>query len=129
MPVRAGEAEFGRELAADRVSQQQGDGTAALLVQRHVQSSCNGFFAAVLVTGQEDCEALFGPWGMRFSQYAHDFGIGKPFGDVLAGAQTRAELGAADVEGSHAGGDFVIGFVLVAVGEIDHLLERNDFYS
>ena len=34
--VGAGEAEFGGQLAADRVAQEQGHGTAALLVQRHV---------------------------------------------------------------------------------------------
>ncbi len=126
--VGAGEAEFGGELAADRVSQQQGNGPAALLVQRHVQGARYGVFAAVLVAGQEDGEALLEPWGVGFSEHAHDFGVGEPFGDVLAGAQSRAELRPADVEGSHAGGDLVVGLVLVAVGEIDHLLERYDFY-
>ncbi len=126
--VGAGEAEFGGELAADRVPQQQGNGPAALLVQRHVQGARDGVFAAVLVAGQEDGEALLEPWGVGFPEHAHDFGVGEPFGDVLAGAQSRAELRPADVEGPHAGGDLVVGLVLVAVGEIDHLLERHDFY-
>ena len=82
--VGAGEAEFGGEFAADRVSQQQGNGTAALLVQRHVQSSCYGVLAAVLIAGQEDGEALLEPCRVGFSEHAHDFGVGKPFGDVLA---------------------------------------------
>lgn len=128
VPVGAGEAEFGGELAADRVPQQQGDGTAALLVQRHVERARDGLLAAVLVAGQEDGEALLEPGRVGFPEHAHDFGVGEPLGDVLAGAETGAELGPADVEGSHAGGDFVVGLVLVAVGEVDHLLERDDFY-
>ena len=84
MAVGAGEAEFGGQFAADGVAQQQGNGTSALLMQRHIQCSCYCVFAAVLIAGEKDGEALLEPGWMGFSEHTDHFGVGEPFGDVLA---------------------------------------------
>ena len=96
-------------------------------MQRHVQGPRDSVLAAVLVAGQEDGEALLEARRVGFAQHAHNLGVGEPFRDVLAGAEAGAELSAADVENSHAVRDLVVGLVLVAVGEVDHLLEGDDF--
>ena len=96
-------------------------------MQGYVQSTSDGRFAAVLEPREENGEALFEARGMGLSEYTHDFRVGEPFGDLFAGSQSRAEFGTADVEGAGARGDFVIGFVFIGVGEVDHLLERDDF--
>lgn len=127
--VFAREAEFGGELGADGVAEEQGDGAAALLVEGDLEGAGDRVFAAVLVAGQEDGEALGEARRVRLSEHFDHFRVGEPFGDFFAGAEPVAEFGAADVEGSDAGGDFVFGSVFVAVGEVGHHLEGDDFDS
>ena len=125
--VFAGKAEFGGEFGADGVAQEEGDGAAALLVEGDLEGAGDGVLAGVLVAGEKDGEALGEAGRVRLPEHFDDFGVGEPFRDVFAGAEPVAEFGAADVEGSDAGWDFVFGTVLVAVGEVGHHLEWDDF--
>lgn len=125
--VVAGEAELGRELGAHGVAEEQGDGAAALLVKGDFQGAGHGVLAAVLVACQEDGEALGEARGVGLPEDFDHFGVGEPFRDVFARAQPVAEFGAADVERADAGGDFVFRPVFVAVGEVGHHLEGDDF--
>ena len=124
--VLAAEAEFGRELVAHGVAQQQGDGAAALLVEGDLESPGDGVLAGVHVPGQEDGEPLQGPRRAGLAQDLDDFRVGEPFGDVGPGAQPLAQLGAGDVQGAGAGGDLVLGLVLVGIGAVGDLLELDD---
>ena len=90
--VLAGEAELRGELAADGFAEEEGDGAAALLVEGHVEGAGDGVFAAVLVAGEHDGEALFVAGRVGLAQDADDFGVGEPFGDVAAGAEAVAEF-------------------------------------
>ena len=56
--VGSAEAELARELAANGVAEEEGDGSTSLLVQGDVESACDGVLARVLVAGQEDGETL-----------------------------------------------------------------------
>ena len=125
--VFLGETEFGRELAAHRVPEQEADGPPALLMQRHVEGARHRVLAAVLVAGQEDGEALFEARGMALAQHFDDFRVGEPLGDVLARAQARSQLRAGDVEGAYTLLNFVVRLVLVRVWEVGHHLEGHDF--
>ncbi len=49
--VGAREAEFAAEFVADGFAEEEGDGAAALLVQRYVEGARDGVFAAVCVAG------------------------------------------------------------------------------
>ena len=86
MPIGAREAQFGRELAAYGIAQQEADRPAALLVQRDIERARDGVLATVLVAGEEDGEALLEARGVGFAQNADDFRVGEPFGDVLTRA-------------------------------------------
>ena len=125
--VFVGEAEFGGELAADRLSEEERDGAAALLVEGDVERAGDGVFAGVGVASQEDGKALLVARRVGFAEHADDFGVGEPFRDVAAGAETAAELGAGDVEGLDLLWNFVFGSVLIGVGQVGHLLELDDF--
>ena len=96
-------------------------------MERYVQSACYGIFPAVLVAGKENRETLSEARGMGFPEYFHDFRVREPFWDIFSAAQAGTELRAGDVECADAWGDFVVGFVFVAVGEVDHLLEGYNF--
>lgn len=126
MAVLAVEAELGRELVADGVTQQQGDGTTTLLVQGNLQSTGDGVLAGVHVTSEEDGETLGSARGVGLAQNLDNLGVGEPLGDVGAGAQTTAELGTGDVEGLDASGDLVNGAVLIGIGEVGNHLEFDD---
>lgn len=124
--VFAAEAEFGGELVADGVTQQQGDGAAALLVEGDLESTRDGVLAGVHVTREEDGEALQGARGAGLAQDLDDFRVGEPFRDVSASAETLAQLSAGDVQSADAGGDFVLGLVFVGVRAVGDLLELDD---
>lgn len=124
--VFAAEAEFGRQLVADGVTQQQGDGTTTLLVEGDLQSTGDGVLAGVHVTGQEDGETLQSTRRAGLAQNLDNFGVGEPFGDVSSGAETVAQLGAGDVQGAGTGRDLVLGLVLIGVGAVGDLLELDD---
>lgn len=59
----AGEAQL-RDLVADGVTEEQGDGLTALPVQGVLQSTGNGVLARVNVTGKENGETLRGTKGV-----------------------------------------------------------------
>jgi len=92
VPVIAGEAELRGELGADGLAEEEGDGAAALLVEGHVEGAGDGVFARVLVAGKEDGETLLAAGRVGFAENADDFGVREPFGDLLTGAETLAEL-------------------------------------
>lgn len=90
--VLAAEAEFGGELVADGVAEEERDAAAALLVEGDVEGAGDGVFAAVLVACEEDGEALFVARWVGFAQDSDDFGVGEPFRDLGAGAEAFAEF-------------------------------------
>ena len=124
--VLASEAQLGGELVADSVTQEQGDGATALLVQGHLQGTGDGVLARVHVTCQEDGETLGRARGVGLAQDLDHLRVGEPLGDVSAGAQTATQLGAGDVQGLDALGNLVDGTVLVGVGQIGDHLELDD---
>lgn len=127
--IVAGEAEFGRELVADGVTEQERDWSPTLLVEGDLQGACDGRLAAVQVACEEDGETLRRARWVGFAEHLDDLGIGEPFWDLAAAAKTSSELGSADVQSLGAGGDLVIGLVLVGVWKIGELLELDDFDS
>ena len=126
LAVFAGEAELRGQLGADGVAEEERDAAAALLVEGDVQGACDGVLAGVGVAGKEDGETLLVAGRVGLAEDADDLGVGEPLGDLGAGAQTLAELGAGDVELAGGLGDLVDGLVLVGVGEVGHHLEGND---
>jgi len=124
--VLLAEAQLGRELVADRLAEEERHGPSALLVQGDLQGPRDLILAAVLVSRQEDGEALLRPRRVRLPQHLDNLGVREPLGDLAAAAETRAELCSRDVERADALGDLVDGCVLVAVGEICHHLEGDD---
>lgn len=123
--VLAGEAQLGRQLVSDVLAEEHGDGAATALHEGNLQSAGDLVLTAVLVTSHEDGETLLGRKGVLLAQDFDDLGVREPFGDLLAGAEAVSQLGTGDVEGAGALGDLVDGLVLVAVGEVDHLLELD----
>ena len=95
------ESEFGRQLRSDRLAQEQGDGSTALLVEGNLQGSRDRVLAAVLESRQEDGEALLEPCWVRFAQHLDHLGVGEPFGDVLSRAQATAKLCASQPDLKH----------------------------
>ena len=124
--VLTAEAQLRRELVAHGVTQQQRDGATTLLVQGDLQSTGDGILARVHVTGKEDGETLEGTRGARLAQDLDNFGVREPLGDVGTGAQTLAQFGPGDVQGTDALRDLVLGLVLVNVGAVGDLLELDD---
>lgn len=124
--VLAAEAELRGELVTDSVTEQERDRASTLLVQGNLQGTSNGILAGVHVTGKEDGEALVGTRGVGLAQDLDNLGVREPLGDVSAGAQALAELGAGDVQGLGAGGNLISGLVLVGVRAVGDLLELND---
>lgn len=124
--VLLGEAELGRELGPHRLAQQHGDGAAALLVERHLQSAGDLVLARVHVARQEDGEALLRPRRVRLAEDLNDLGVREPLRNLAAGPEPGAQLGTGDIEGADALGDGVDGRVLVAIGQVGHHLEGND---
>lgn len=119
-------AKLGRELVADVLAEEQGDGTATLLVKRHLQSTGDLVLAGVRVAGEENGKALLGAGRVRLAQHLDDLGVREPLRNLTAAAEAGAELGSGDVEGADTLGDLVNRGVLVAVGKVGHHLERND---
>jgi hypothetical protein len=124
--VLAAKAQLGGQLGAHCVAEEEGDGAATLLVQCDVECARDGVLAAVLVPGQEDGEALLVAGRVGFAQHLDDLRVGEPLGNLLTGPEALAQLCARDVECLDALGDFVLGLVLVGVGEVGHHLEGDD---
>lgn len=123
--VGLAKAQLRRQLRAHRLAQQHGHGAAAALVERRLQRARNLVLAAVLKARHEDGEALFARQRVLLAQHLDHLGVREPFGDLLAGAQAAAQLGAGNVHGARALGDLVGRHVLVAVGDVNHLLELD----
>lgn len=123
--VLAAVAKLGGELVADSLAEKHRDGAATTLVQGDLEGTGNRILAAVLVTSQEDGETLLSGQRVLLAEDLDDLGVREPGGDLLAGSETVSELSARDVEGASTLGDLVVGKVLIAVGEVDHLLELD----
>ena len=90
--IFAGVAEFGRELGADVLAQEQGDGASTLLVESDVQRARDRILARVCETGEENGETLLVARGVRFAEDLDDFRVREPLGDLLAGTEALSEL-------------------------------------
>lgn len=123
--LAAAEAQLRGQLTTDGVAKEQRHGSATALIKGSLQGASNLLLATVGVTSEEDGETLLLGEGVLLAQHLDDLGVGEPLGDLLAGAQTVAQLGTRDVEGGGALGDGVARPVLVLLGEVDHLLELN----
>lgn len=123
--VLLAEAKLRGELVSHSLAQQHRHGSATALVERDLESAGNLVLSAVLVARHEDGETLLGRQRVLLTEDLDDLGVREPLGDLLASAKTVAQLGAGDVGGASALGDLVTGHVLVAVGEVDHLLELD----
>lgn len=123
--VLAAEAQLGGELGAHRLTQQQRHGSTAALVQRRLEGTCDLVLAGVLVARQEDGEALFPRQWVLLSQHLDHLGVREPLGNLLAGPQAVSQLGTGNVHGAGALGDLVGRHVLVAVWDVNHLLELD----
>lgn len=109
----------------DSLAEEEGDGAAAALVKGDLEGLCDLVLSTVEQAGEEDGEALLGGEGVLLAQDLDDLGVGEPGGDLLAGLEAVAELGTRNVGGVGARGDLVGGLVLVAVGDVNHLLELD----
>ena len=123
--VLAREPQARRELVADRLAQQHRDGAAPALQERDLERARDLVLARVLVARQEDGEALGRRERVLVAQDLDDLGIREPGRDLAPGPEPVPQLGARDVEGARALGDFVGGHVLALVREIRHLLEGH----
>jgi hypothetical protein len=123
--VLASETKLGGELVSHVLTEKHRDGTTTTLVESGLESTSDLVLSAVLVTSHEDCETLLGRERVLLTEDLDDLRVGEPLGDLLAGAETVAELSAGDVEGAGVLGDLVDGEVLVRVGEVDHGLELD----
>jgi len=99
------------------------------LVEGDVKGTSNCVFSTVLVSSQEDSEALSGPRWVGFSKNTHNLGIREPFRDFAAIAKTTSKLGTRDIEGTDTSGDLVLRAVLVGIWKIGHHLKGDDFDS
>lgn len=144
VPLLGREAEFGGELGADRVAEEERDGAPGLLVERDLEGASDGVLARVDEAGEDEGEALLVSRGVGFTEDFDDGVVGEPVGDGLgeggegcergeggegerkgtngSGLQAVSEFGAADVEGLDTGGDLVGGLVVVRGGNVGHLL-------
>lgn len=120
------EAELGRKLATDSLTEQQRDRATTLLVESNLEGAGNALFLGSVVSGQEDCETLLGAGRMRLAQQSNNLGVREPLGDVSTSAKTATELSSGNVESLSAGGDLIRGDVLVRVGQVGDLLEGHD---
>lgn len=124
--VLTAEAQLGRELVADSVTEEERDSTTALLVQGDLQSTSDGVLAGVLVTGKEDGETLGVARGAGFTQDLNNFGVREPLGDVGTGAEAVAQFGTGDVQSLHTGRNLILRLVLIGVGQVGDLLELDN---
>lgn len=124
--VVLGEAQLRRELGSDRLTQEHGDGAAALLVEGHLQSASDLVLARVHVARQEDGETLLGAGWVGFAEDLDDLGVREPLRDLATGSEPCTQLGTGDVQGADALGDGVDGRVLIAVGQVGHHLEGHN---
>ena len=109
----------------DVLAQQHGHRASTALVQRRLQRAGNLVLAAILVAGHENGEALLAGKRVLLPQDLHNLGVREPGGDVLACPEAVAQLGTGDVHGRRSLRDLIAGHVLVAVGNVDHLLELD----
>ena len=123
--VGTAEAQLGGKLRADGLAEEHGHGAATTLVEGGLQGAGNLVLARVLETSHEDGEALLAGQRVLLAENLDDLGVGEPLGNLLAGAEAVSKLGARNVHGAGALGDLVGGHVLVAVGDVDHLLELD----
>lgn len=63
-----------------------------MLVESDVEGTGNGIFAGVLVTGEENSEALLVSGWVRFAENPDDLGVGEPLWDLGARSEAFAEL-------------------------------------
>ena len=75
--------------------------------------------------GEKDGEALVGAGRVALAKLGRHLGEREPRRDITALRQPPAQLGARYVEDPRAGRHLVDGHVLVAVFDIDHLLEGH----
>jgi hypothetical protein len=68
-------SEFGREFLSDGFAEEEGDASAALLVEGGLQSSGDDVFARVVETGEEEDETLLVSWGVALSEDLYDFPV------------------------------------------------------
>lgn len=120
------ESEFRRELAADSLTEQQGDRATTLLVQGDLEGAGNVLLLGGVVTSQEDSKTLLGAGRVGLTQESNNLGVREPLGDVGASAETAAELSSRDIQGLGASGDLIRGDVLIGIREVGDLLEGND---
>ena len=101
-------------------------GPAALLEQLGEQDAGDGGLAGAGQAGEEHREALVRPGRVAPAQLRRHLGEREPGRDLAALRQAPAQLGAGYVEHACACRHLVGGHVLVAVLDVDHLLERDD---
>ena len=124
--VLTAEAQLGRELVADSVTEEERDGTTTLLVQGDLQSTSDGVLAGVHVTSKEHGETLSVARGAGFTQDLNNFGVREPLGDVGTSAETVAQLGTGDIQSLHTGRNLILRLVLIGVRQVGNLLELDD---
>ena len=100
-------------------------GRPALLEQLRKQNAGDRRLAGAGQAGEKDREALVRPGRVAPAKLRRHLGEREPRRDITALRQALAQLGARYVEHPRAGGDLVDGHVLVAVLDVDHLLERH----
>lgn len=125
--VLRGESEFGREFRTNGLAKEERHGATALFVELDLESTSDLVFAAVVETGEEECETLLGFGWVGFAESLDDGFVGEPVGDRSASTETATEFGTGDVHGLGARGDLVDRLVLVGGGNVGHLLEGDHF--
>src|SRR5690606_24987016 len=110
-------------------SQQQRDGTAALLVQCHLQGTSNGILAGVLVSSEENGKPLGVTRLVGFAKDLDDFRVRKPLGDGCTGPQASPQFSSGNIQRPGASRHFINGAVFVRVGQVSDLLDVDHLDS
>lgn len=81
--VLAGEAKLRGELRADSLTEKQGDGATAVLVEGDLKSTGDGVLAGIVETGDEDGETLLVSGRVLLAKDLDDSVVREPIGNRL----------------------------------------------
>ena len=121
----AGEAELVGQVRADHVAIEQRHVAPTVLHQLDHQRVGDGGLARAGQAGEEHGEALLVARRIAAAQLRDHLRVGEPLGDVLAGAQAAAELGARDAQHRVLVGGLVRRHVLLLFLDEHHHLEGH----
>ena len=70
--ILTSKAKVYRKFAPDGVSKEEGNATAAMLVENRLEGTSDGVLPGVVKTSEDDDEALLKPWRIAFAESLND---------------------------------------------------------